>query len=234
MKTALLLVLMVCALAYVRFQQPATWNSWMTALLTTHSATASAPADSSAPASSSDSAAPAPATEPPKAAPAGGVVKEGDFASGGLYWQGDGESGPGGKGVEVKLNPSAWTRVYQSFTGDQRALYSIEVTYRFSPGLTVSQNPSDYTDISHRLQISGFEKYGSIGIPPGDFYGTIGDTSSKSITCEVYTPRYGSTAVQDYQHTYAAVPPNGNNIFALAFPPGTGTVTLLTVYVIGR
>ena len=227
MRIALLLVLFVCALAYVRFQQPATWNSWMTALLT-HSASSPASSDTSA----ADSAAPAPA--PAKAAPVGGLVKEGDFASGGLNWEGDGKADPSGKGLAVTLNSSSWTRVYQSFTGDQRALYSIEVTYRFSPGLTVSQNPSDYTDISHRLQISGFERYGSIGISPGEFYGTIGDTNSKSITCEVYSPRYGTTAVQDYQHTYAAVPPNGNNVFALAFPPGTGTVTLLTVYVVGR
>ena len=149
MRIALLLVLLVCALAYVRFQQPATWNSWMNALLTTHPDVASAPTDSSAPASSASSADSAtPSPEPVKAAPVGGVIKEGDFASGGANWQGDGRPDPSGKGLAVTLNPSAWTRVYQTFTGDQRTLYSIEVTYRLSPGLTVSQNPSDYTDIS--------------------------------------------------------------------------------------
>jgi hypothetical protein len=232
MRFLLLLVLMVCILSYVRAKQPATWNSWMTAVGMTNLAVSPTASDSSAPASSADSAAPSPA--PVRSIPVGGLVKEGDFASGGLNWEGDGGSGPGGKGVEVKLNPSAWTRVYQTFAGDQRTLYSIEVTYRFSPGLAVSQNPSDYAEISKRLQIPGFERYGSIGISPGEFYGTIGDPTSKSITCEVYSPQYGSTAVQDYQHTYAAIPPNGNNTFALAFPPGTGTVTLQTVYVMSR
>jgi hypothetical protein len=164
----------------------------------------------------------------------GGLVKEGDFASGGLNWEGDGGAGPGGKGVEVKLNPSAWTRVYQTFAGDQRTSYSIEVTYRLSPGLTVSQNPSDYTGINKRLQIPGFENYGSMNGSPGNFYGTIGDPTSASMSMEVFSPQFGSTDVQDYQHTYPPIPANGNDTFALAFPPGTGTVTLLTVYVMSR
>ena len=235
MRILLLLVLMVCILAYVRAKQPATWNSWMTALGATNLAVASAPSDSSAPgssASSADSAAPSP--EPAKAAPVGGVVKEGDFASGGASWQGDGKADPSGKGLAVTLNPSSWTRVYQTFPGDQRTAYSIEVTYRLSPGLTVSQNPSDYTDITKRIQIPDFDKYGSIGLSPGDFYGTIGDPTSPSMSMELFSPRYGTTDVQDYQHTYPPVPANGNDTFAVAFPPGTGTVTLLTVYVMSR
>jgi hypothetical protein len=204
----------------------------MTALLTTHSNVASSPSESSAPASSADSAATAP--EPPKAAPAGGLVKEGDFASGGLNWEGDGGAGPGGKGVEVKLNPSNWTRVYQTFPGDQRTAYSIEVTYRLSPGLTASQNPSDYLAINKHLNIDGFDHYGAMNGSPGNFYGTIGDPTSPSMSMEVYSPQYKSTDVQDYQHSYPPIPPNGNVTFALAFPPGTGTVTLLTVYVMSH
>jgi hypothetical protein len=222
MRAFFLLVILIGIVAYVRAEQPATWNSWMVAL-------------GAATATNSDfiSAAPdgTPTPEPPRTFPVGGVIQDGNFAQGNRYWQGDGQSDPSGKGLVVTLNPSAWTRVYQTFPSDKGVLYSIEVTFRFSPGLTVSQNPEDYTDISKRLQLSGFEDYKSMPVPVNYFYGTIGDPTSNRITCEVYPPAFKTTRVQDYQHTYATIPPFGNKTFALAFPPGSGTVTLLTAYV---
>jgi hypothetical protein len=176
--------------------------------------------------------APAPPA-PVRSVPVGGLIRDGNFA-GGMYWEGDGGADPSGRGLAVRLNPSSWTRVYQAFSGDAGTIYSIEVTYRLSPGLTLSQDPADYANISERLEISGFEKFSSEGIPPGNFYGTIGDPNSTTISCEFFAPQLGSTDVQDYQHTYPPIPANGNNTFALAFPPGNGTVTLLTAYVISR
>ncbi len=239
----LLLILLICIAAYVRDKQPATWNSWTTAAGMTNlavspaapdSGTLAASTDSGTPSTSVDPTAAAPVPPPVRPIPVGGLVKEGDFASGGVSWEGDVSPSPGGKGVEVKLNPSAWTRIYQTFPGDQRATYSIEVTYRLSQGLTVSQNPADYTGINKRLQIPGFENYGTFQGSPGNFYGTIGDPTSASMSMEVFSPQYGSTIRQDYQHTYPPIPPNGNDTFALCFPPGSGTVTLLTVYVMSR
>jgi hypothetical protein len=131
----------------------------------------------------------------------------------------------------VTLNPASWTRIYQTFPSDKGTGYSIEVTYRVSPNLTLSKDPADYTEISKRIDIPGFERFGSIGIQPGEFYGTIGDPSSTTMAMEVFSPQLGSSDVQDYQHTYPSVPAFGSKTFALAFPPGSGTVAILTVYV---
>lgn len=179
----------------------------------------------------SDASTATPVPPPTRVVPVGGLIKNGNFASGGLYWEGDGRANPSGKGLAVTLNPSSWTRVYQSFMGDQGAQYSIEVTYSLSPGLTLSPNPADYTGISDRLQIDGFENYKSIAMPPGSFYGTVGDPDGSIIAMEYYTPRQGTTEIQDYHHTYPPIPNFQNKTFVLAFPPGTGKVTLLTVYV---
>jgi hypothetical protein len=221
----LLLVLVICFAAYMRAEQPATWNSWMATLGTDSLAVSSAnPADSAAPAQHA----------PARIVPVGGLIKDGTFVAEGRYWEGDGTTDPSGKGLNVRLNPSSWTRVYQTFSEDQGTRYSIEVTYRLSPGLTLSPNPADYTNISEHLQIPGFERFDSMRISPGNFYGTVGDPSSNLIAMEVFLPRLGSTDVQDYQHDYPAIPAFGNKTFALAFPPGTGTITLLTAYVTSR
>ena len=238
MKNAFLLVgVLICLLAYVRAQQPATWNSWMAAIGADKSFFASvgedaktAATDPSSSDGSSDSAPGAPVAPLPRTYPVGGMVKNGTF-TGGQNWQGDGQPSPSGKGLVVTLDPSAWTRVYQVFSGDQRVQYSIEITYKLSPGITLSNNPADYTAINKRFGLDGYENYGVMTCSPGNFFGTVGDPTSASVSFEYFQPRMGTTDVQDYQHTYPPVPPNGNMVFGLAFPPGTGSVTLLTAYV---
>ena len=98
-----------------------------------------------------------------------------------------------GKGLVVTLSQTAWTRVYQIFASDAGTLYSIEVTYKLSPGLAFSKDPADYTDINKRLQIDGFENYASMAIPPGNCYGTLGNPASNRVACEVFAPQLGST-----------------------------------------
>jgi hypothetical protein len=245
-----LVVLLICFAAYMRDQRPAVWNSWMADLgannfavgpnlapsatpdASSNAGTSTAPATTTPAAPSAPAAVPpTPAPAPVRQVPAGGLIRNGNFADDGMDWEGDGRPDPSGKGLDVTLSPSAWTRVYQTFPGNSGTRHSIEVTYRLSPGLTVSRNAADYANMGKSIRVSGFENYGAIAFPPGNFYGTIGDPNAATICCEVYAPQFGSTDVQDYQHTYPAIPPNGNNTFALAFPPGTGTVTLLTAYV---
>jgi hypothetical protein len=228
----LLLVLLICVGAYVRAQKPETWNSWMVALGATGlvAPAPTTPADSGTPDASTASA---PPPAPARIAPVGGLIKNGNFVSGEGHWEGDGTPDQSGKGLVVTLNPSSWTRAYQTFA-DQGTQNSIEVTYQLSPGLTVSRDTADYTEISKRLQIPGFERFGSLGISPGQFYGTIGDPTSDGIACEVFSPRLGWTGVQDYRHDYPATTISAATTFVLAFPPGSGTVTLLSAYVTNR
>ena len=173
------------------------------------------------------------------------LIQNGDFSDGNTHWQGDGKTprayaggNPAalpdpltGKGLIVTLNPASWTRIFQSFPSDKGTRYSIVVTYKLSANLTLSKDPAAYAEISKRIQIPGFEDFGSMTIQPGQFYGTLGDPSSTTIAMEVFSPKLGSTEVQTYQHTYPPIPALGNKTVALAFPPGTGTVVILSVIV---
>lgn len=214
--------------------------------------TAATPPPASAPTTpaANPTALASPAAEPSPAPVSGppfdsGVIQNGDFSRGDSGWQGDGMTPRAyaqahatsaadplpNQGLIVALDPNSWTRVYQSFSADQGTAYSINVTYRIAPGTTLSATPADYADISKRIDISGFDTYGSISVPTGDFYGTVGDPSSNMIAMEVFTPNLASNAVQTYQHSYPPIPAGGTKTFALAFPPGSGRVDILTVNV---
>jgi hypothetical protein len=173
------------------------------------------------------------------------LMQNGDFSDGDTHWQGDGktprayaEGNPAAltdpltsKGLIVTLQSTSWTRIFQSFPSDKGTRYSIVVTYKLSPNLALSKNAADYAEISKRIQIPGFEDFGSMAIQPGQFYGTVGDPSSTTLAMEVFQPQLGSSEVQTYQHTYPPIPPLGNKTVALAFPPGTGMVVILSVAV---
>jgi hypothetical protein len=181
------------------------------------------------PSSSSDSAPQTNDAPNPPAIPANTLVQNGDFSQGAAHWDGDGLPGHGpGPCLIVPLDPSHWTRVYQTFTppsGPQQI--SIIVNYRLSPGLTVSQNAADYAQISKQIGIPGFDNYGSIHVNPGQFYGTVGNPTARTISMEVFDPDYSKVGViQTYEHTYPPVPGADSDTFGLAFPPGTGTVSL--------
>ena len=174
--------------------------------------------------------------------------QNGDFSHGDDHWQGDGKTPPAyakdnpgaltdpltSKGLIVTLNSSSWTRIYQTFASGSATNYSIVVTYKLSPNISLSKNAADYAGISKNIQIPGFENFGSLPMHPGDFYGTIGDPTSTSMSMELFVPPVGSSQVQTYQHTYPPVPLSPTKTFALAFPPGTGTVVILSVDVTGN
>jgi hypothetical protein len=173
------------------------------------------------------------------------LIENGDFSEGAAHWEGNGKTPQAyaagnpsaltdpltSKGLIVTLNPASWTRIYQTFPTHNGTLYSIFVTYKLSPDVTLSKNAADYVVIGHQIQVPGFERFGSITSPPCVFYGTIGDTNSTSVDMEVYSPKLGSSEVQTYQHTYPPIPVSGIKTFALAYPPGTGTVVILGVAV---
>jgi hypothetical protein len=173
------------------------------------------------------------------------LIQNGDFSHGDSAWQGDGKTPSAyaagnpatltdpltSKGLIVTLNPTAWTRIFQPFPSDKGTRFSVVVTYKVSPNLTMSKDAADYAEISKKIQIPGFENFGSIVIQPGEFYGTVGDPNSTSMAMEVFAPQLGTSDVQTYQHTYPPIPALGNKTVALAFPPGTGTIVILSVAV---
>jgi hypothetical protein len=200
-----------------------------TSPVTPSSQPASAAVASSAPVSNAP-----PFSDPVPAStlPADTLLQNGDFAHGDSGWRGDGVAAQSGRGLILTLNPSAWTRIYQTFSSTVGANYSITVTYRFAPGIAPSTTAADYADISKKLNVPGFDTYSSLSLAPGDFYGTIGDPDKNRIAMELYRPDLKSTAVQTYQHSYPVVPPSTSSTFILAFPPGQGMVEILSAAVI--
>jgi hypothetical protein len=174
-----------------------------------------------------------------------GLIQNGDFSRGDAGWHGDGQTlrayaqaNPGapadlltGTGLIVSLNPQSWTRIFQTFATDKGTQYSLTVHFQVAPHLALSTNAADYTDISKRINIDGFENFGSVGISPGQFYGTVGDPNSQIIAMEVFSPDLSSSNVQNYQHTYPTISVSESKTVALAFPPGTGIVVIRSVSV---
>ncbi len=131
----------------------------------------------------------------------------------------------------IALSPTTWSRIYQTFSAGKGTLFSINVNYKLMRGLTTSDSPADYAQITHKIQVAGFDNYHSQQVNPHQFYGILGNPGDSLITSEVYDPDYNSTDVQNYQHTYAPVPASDQKTFCLAFPPGNGTVVILGVAV---
>jgi hypothetical protein len=187
------------------------------------------------------------APTPPGLSPAT-LIQNGDFSKGDTGWHGDGQTAPAylanhpvamadptvRQGLIVALNPTAWTRIYQAFAGNKGTVYSIKVTYRVSPNAALSKNPADYQDLLKKVQLEGYEHYGQFSGAPGEFFGTVGDSTASNIASEIFSPKLGTGEVQTYEHTYPAIPPFGNPVFALAFPPGSGTVAILSAEVTDR
>jgi hypothetical protein len=176
------------------------------------------------------------------------LIQNGDFSKGDTGWHGDGQTAAAylakhpsamadptvRQGLIVALNPAAWTRIFQTFAGNKGTVYSIKVTYRVSPNAALSKNPADYQDLLKKVQLEGYEHYGQFSGAPGEFFGTVGDSTASNIAMEIFNPKLGTGDVQTYEHTYPAIPPFGNPVFALAFPPGSGTVAILSAEVTNR
>jgi hypothetical protein len=182
------------------------------------------------PATPSSSAPPAPPSPP--SIPATSLVQNGDFSQGIAHWDGDAKPAMApNKGITIRLDPAAWTRVYQTFPSGNSTQFSINVNYKLSPSIYTSDDSANYADITQKINLAGFERYHSQTVKPHQFYGTLGNPSDTVISSEVYDPNFNTTDVQNYQHTYPPIPASPQKIFCLAFPPGNGTVTLLGIAV---
>jgi hypothetical protein len=168
----------------------------------------------------------------PPSIPATSLVQNGDFSQGIANWEGDAKPAVApDKGITIRLDPVAWTRVYQTFPSGSGTQFSIQVNYKLSPGMYTSDDPANCADITQKINLVGFEHYHSQTVKPHQFYGTLGNPSDTFISSEVYDPDFSTADVQNYQHTYPPIPASPQKIFCLAFPPGNGTVTLLGIAV---
>jgi len=156
------------------------------------------------------------------------LITNGDFNNGTDHWQGDGGQGVAG-GLIVKLQPTAWTKVYQSVTlpGNQVTLnisYSVSTDATFSsPLLGVQKGP----DLG---KVLGFPiAAGPISIHPGGWLIFLVDDAKSLATYVNVTPQPGTDQMQATGGTLPNLKGQPAKTLYLVFPPGEGTVILRNV-----
>lgn len=168
-------------------------------------------------------------------------LKNPDFSDGRSHWEGDGESALAAEnadaapsltetnvtpasGLLLKLSRRDWTRVTQDF----RPLGSsgtLTVVYKFSDGLTFSTDTRDYVNVPALMNFGSFK---SFNIKPGTWIALFIESARMEMDYYKVTPQPG-TGTQTYKGNVDNLVPREDKTICLAFPPGTGTVTLLHV-----
>ena len=165
------------------------------------------------------------------------LIKNGDFSQGTESWRGDVQAvdassvspldtTPAKAGLVINLSQTNWTKVYQDFTGVGNKL-TIKVDYQLSADASFSTNGKDYDNVSHAI---GYNAWKPFHIPVGTWVLMMSDFGPDKGRYYTITPKFGSTETQSF-----TVNPPGKDqekkTLTLAFPPGTGTVTLLKISV---
>jgi hypothetical protein len=152
------------------------------------------------------------------------------------------------KGIVVELHPSSWTKVTQEILRYKGPITPagmvLTIVYQTSGDFSLSSRRDDYTSVGNKLDFEG----ATLPERPGQFLAFIDVpppsrvTVSSSGTLNTYTiypdhvslaaltPATGSNP-QTFT-TRMVLPPKGPDdkpTFCLAFPPGTGTVTISKV-----
>jgi len=168
-------------------------------------------------------------------------LKNTDFADGRSHWEGDGESlaaavdaaaapslgatpSSAQAGLLLKLSRRDWTRVTQNF----RPLHSegiLTVTYKFSDDLVFSKDIADYTGVP---ALMGFTSYRPFNIKPGNWIALFIESATSEMEYYNITPKPGPDA-QTYKGNIHDLVPRVDKTLCLAFPPGTGSITIIHV-----
>ena len=165
-------------------------------------------------------------------------LENGDFADGITHWHGDARSPADfasdnpmaapdpftSKGLIIPLKHVSWAKVAQDFKG-RIASGILTVTYMVSPDLTFSDKPDDYANIPEKLGW-GWQAFNT---PPGEWLIFIDDLNTTSGRYRLLKPKLGSSEPQTYRTKVSGLTPLEDKTITLAFPPGSGTVVILSV-----
>jgi hypothetical protein len=166
------------------------------------------------------------------------ALQNGNFSEGITHWHGDGRSPADfasdnplessdpftSQGLIIPLKHVAWSKVAQDFKG-KIAAGVLTVTYKLSPDLSFSEKPEDYLNIPNQLSWG----WRAFNTPPGDwlvFISAFGDTKGMYYLVQ---PKTGSSDVQTFRDNVTQLTPLEEQTITLAFPPGTGTVVVLSI-----
>jgi hypothetical protein len=155
-------------------------------------------------------------------------IKNADFTDGINHWEGDGLSvaaeGTGTQGLIIKLQAHDWTRTTQDFRPLQTSGV-LKIVFQCSDDLQFSTDPKDYRGITGK---AGFSDFKSPRLDPGNWVVFLLETAGVELTYFPIKPAAG-TAVQTFTSNVTGLVAREDKIICLAFPPGTGSVTLLHI-----
>jgi len=165
------------------------------------------------------------------------IILNGNFADGKTHWHGAGDVPDIGGSLVVTLKPDKWTVVYQDFSAEATQL-RLKITYSYSDDCTLA-TPRSADALVPPLDAHGLEEatgmangIGTVNLP-GTASWMVLMTSGGRFRGEhpVYpgtndtNPRTYSTTLSEWNKQF------NRDDLCLAFPPGTGTVTVTEVEV---
>jgi hypothetical protein len=161
-------------------------------------------------------------------------LTNGSFADGLNGWEGDVHVAGGSsddsnstKGVVVRLRSGDWSKISQDFNVGP-GTYTLTVTYVITPNTTFSKRPEDYLNVPRLLNMGGMV----FNVHPGQWAAVFGDPGASEFTFCPLAPAVASgnqTVVAEM--TFASSSDHRKG-FTLGFPPGTGTINLLSITLI--
>jgi hypothetical protein len=166
-------------------------------------------------------------------------VQNGDFVDGITHWYGDGRSPADfasdnpmdkpdpftSKGLIIPLKHTAWAKVAQDFKG-KSASGVMTITYMVSPDLVFSDKPDDYVNMPDHI---GYDGWSAFNTPAGEWVFFVSDFGSNRGIYSTIKPKLGSSTPQTYRQRLNGLTPLEDKTITLAFPPGTGTVVILSI-----
>lgn len=156
------------------------------------------------------------------------LLSNGDFTDGINHWQGDGVQGSFA-GLIVKLQPAAWTKVYQDTVlhGTQATLniaYTLSADAAFS---SVLQGMQQGPDLSKLLGFPVGPE--SVSIHPRSWLIFLVEDGQNFTSYVNVAPQFGTSQLQTTGGTIPNLKGQPGKTLYLVFPPGEGTVILQNV-----
>ena len=166
-------------------------------------------------------------------------LENGDFSDGINHWYGGGRSPADfasdnpmdkpdpftSKGLIVPLKDLDWVKVAQDFKGRLDGGI-LTITYMVSPDLAFSDRKEDYQNIPDHI---GFDGWKAFKTPPGEWVVFVSDFGTSRGTYYSVKAKLGSSEPQTFRARVSHLTPLEDKTLALAFPPGKGTLVVLSV-----
>ena len=166
------------------------------------------------------------------------VLQNGDFTDGSAHWSGDGhpsgeltdlvalpDSLAKGGGLAIKLKSFDWTKISQDFAGGS-STGMLTITFAVTPDLSFSNRPEDYKNMPDHIDYDAWKSFNS---KRGEWVIFISDFDKNRGSYYSVKPTLGTTTSQSVRMKVKGLSPSGDKTLTLAFPPGTGTIVILSV-----